>query len=229
MRLVEREAGLIKLIAQYRDEECRQRLEQARARASALLREVYRRERAYLHEQIEAERQRTRNRIEAARADHRTRLRRRGERAEAQLLAATWPRLRAALLARWGSASGRRGWVEHALRLAGAMLPVPGAGEHWVVHHAPEWIAAERQAVSAALELGLTRQPRFHADRDLVAGVTIACGGALLDASLAGLLRDRPRLEARLLALLATSQSPDAAGSREIAAGPALARGGAHE
>lgn len=229
MRLGEREQGLIRLIEQYRDEECRERLEQAQTRASALLREVYRRERAYLHEQIEAERQRARSRIEAARADHRTRLRRRGERAQARVLEAAWPRLRTALLARWHSVQGRRGWVEHALRLAGGVLPPPRAGEHWVVHHAPEWLAAERQAVSAALELGLNRQPRFYADRDLVAGVRITCGGAQLDATLAGLLRDRPRLEARLLALLATGDAPNPAGSGGHADGPVLTKDVTHD
>jgi hypothetical protein len=41
------------------------------------------------------------------------------------------------------------------------------------------------------------------ADGSLEAGLIVACGGAVLDASLEGLLKDRTRIESRLLALLA--------------------------
>ncbi|AGA91010.1 hypothetical protein Thimo_2265 [Thioflavicoccus mobilis 8321] len=202
MRLAERERGLLDLVAKYRDEECRRRIEQARTEARALLDRTFAEERAYLHSQIEAERHRARTRIEAVRADRDTRLRHRGERLSAGRLAAAWPRLEAALLARWGSALGRRGWAEHFLRLASERLPRPAPNDHWVIRHAPDWTETERRALVVDLGLGLGHRPRFIADGDLVAGLTVACGGAVLDASLEGLLRDRTRLEARLLALL---------------------------
>lgn len=212
MRLAEREAGLLKLVGQYRDEACRRQLEEARAQAARLLQQTFARERAHLHAQITAERERARERIEAVLADRETRTRRSGERASAELLAAAWPRLEAALVERWQSVGGRRGWAEHHLRLAQQRLPPAQHDGHWVVRHAPEWTEAERGALSACLALGLEHQPRFIADGELVAGLTIACCGAVLDASLAGLLRDRNALEARLLALIDASQDTHQAG-----------------
>jgi hypothetical protein len=201
MRLAEREQGLLDLVAQYREAECRRRLAQARAEAGALLRRTFAEERTHLHAQIEAERHRARTRIEAIHADRETRLRHRGERRSARRLAAAWPRLEAALRARWRTPAGRRTWAEHHLRSARERLPPPGPDGHWVIRHAPDWSEPERRALAVDLGLGLGHRPRFLADGGLVAGLTIACGGAILDASLAGLLRDRVRLEARLLAL----------------------------
>ena len=54
----------------------------------------------------------------------------------------------------------------------------------------------------------LGQEPGVEADGNIVAGLVIECGGAVLDASLDGLLRDRPRLEGRLLALLDEGSKP---------------------
>jgi F0F1-type ATP synthase delta subunit len=57
--------------------------------------------------------------------------------------------------------------------------------------------------LEARLTNELKQAPHFRADGALTAGLVIEAGGAVLDASLEGLLRDRRRVEARLLAFLA--------------------------
>ena len=194
----EREAGLIALINAYRDDACRTLLEAARADAGAVLDRTYRAERDRLHTRIVAERAGARARIHAARAEHDTRARTGDERTTTRLLTIAWPRLRQHLAARWATPDTRREWAVSALDQARRVLP----DGLWTVRHAPGWSAAEWQPLAAALAVERATEPRFIADGALTAGLSIASGGALLDVSLEGLLKDRARLEARLLALL---------------------------
>ncbi|MEA3278385.1 MAG: hypothetical protein U9Q81_24440 [Pseudomonadota bacterium] len=198
MKLAEREKALLKLVDDYREQECRSILDAARAEASDLLRQAYRKERAHLHDRVMAERSRAQSRIQAARAERATRERWLSERTNHDLLDAAWPRLRALLLACWRDGDCRRRWVTGYLRQAVGVLP----HGQWTVRHAVEWNEAERRDLAAELEQSIGQAPRFQSDGGVEAGVVIECSGAVLDASLSGLLRDRARLEARLLALL---------------------------
>ena len=156
-----------------------------------------------------AERANARNQIQSIRAERETRARAGVERANVRLLELAWPRLRAALESRWLEAESRRQWIRQTRRLARRALP---AGV-WTVRHPPDWAAAERLEFSSRLTVELGRAPRFLADGALRAGLVIESAGAVLDASLDGLLSARRRLEARLLALLSAARADDGASS----------------
>jgi hypothetical protein len=201
MNLEERKAALLKLVEDYREEECRRILDAAREEAGRMIAETYRRERAYLHERIVAERSRAQARIQAARAERATRERWAGERISTGLLASAWPRLRSRLAARWQEPEGRRAWTERYLAEALQLLPKG----RWQIRHAAGWGESERRDLAERLSEHLGRAPRFETDGRLDAGLVIEWEGAVLDASLEGLMLDRGRLEARLLALLMRS------------------------
>ncbi len=109
------------------------------------------------------------------------------------------PLLQLGLRQRWQDADGRRAWVARCVRQALGSLPA-GA---WILRHAPGWPPPEQQAVREELGRALGVEPQLRSDADIEAGLIIDSGGACLDGSLRGLLADRQRLEARLLALLA--------------------------
>ena len=199
MKLEERERGLLTLIQEYRDAECRTLLEAARAEAKTLLADAYRRARTQLHERVVSERANARSRLHAARAEHDTRLRASGDRANAQLLELAWPRLREALSRRWAHAETRAIWARHAIAQGRQRLPLG----LWTVRHPPAWSAVEWGPLETELARALGQAPHFRADGAVSAGLVIEAQGAVLDASLEGLLRDRRRLDARLLAVLA--------------------------
>jgi vacuolar-type H+-ATPase subunit H len=211
MNIEESAKTLLKLVENYRSQECREAIDKARAEAAEVLRRAWRRERDHLHASVEAERSRARTLIQSARAERATRERTSGDRLNADLLALAWPRLRAMLEARWRDPVGRETWVARALEQALAALP---AGP-WTVRHASDWAAPEAAgpcvAVAAKLAASLPAASsageapalRFLADPALAAGLIVDGGGAVLDASLDGLLADRQQLDARLLALLA--------------------------
>lgn len=205
MSLEEREAGLLRLIEAHRDRECAALLDAARAEAGATLARAWQEARALLREGVAAERAGARSRIQAARAERATRGAALGGQAKARLLALAWPRLRAHLAGRWADPAGRLVWTGQALAQAGRVLP---AGV-WTIRHAPGWGPAERQAALDGLAAAWESPPRCVVDASLEAGLAIACGGALLDATLEGLLKDRARIESRLLALLGTDGGED--------------------
>lgn len=198
MNLEERERGLLELVEAYRERECHALMEAARREAAELIGRTYQQERARLHQRVLAERAGARERIQAARAERDTRKRASGERASARILAGAWPRIEAALRGRWRDPAGRRTWVQGVLAQAGHLLP-KGV---WTLRHAPDWPETEWQAQGTALAAELGSEPRFIADGSVSAGLAIEGAGALLDGTLEGLLKDRTRVEARLLALL---------------------------
>lgn len=199
MNTDERERRLLVLIEEYQAAECRTLLEGARAEVMALVSEAWRRARAQLHERVVSERANARSRLQAARAEHETRSRASGDRTNARLLELAWPRLREALVARWADPRSRRIWADQAVAQARQRLP----GGLWTLRHPPDWSAEEWAPLEAQLTNALDCAPHFRADGALTAGLVIEADGAVLDASLDGLLRDRRRIEARLLALLA--------------------------
>jgi hypothetical protein len=207
MNLDDRAKGLLKLVETYRAQECRVVLDHAGSESVKILRRAWRRERDHLHTSVEAERTRARALIQAARAERATRERTSGDRENARLLALAWPRIEAQLLARWQDPRQRELWVARTLAAALESLP-PGP---WTVRHAPDWEAPQAAAPCIDLAGRLAAlgapAPSFIADPELAAGLIVASGAARLDASLAGLILDRPPLEARLLALLASAEA----------------------
>jgi hypothetical protein len=204
MRLEERERELLKLLDEYRDQECRKFLDAARAEAERTAERAYRRERARLHERVVAERAAARGRIQAVRAERDTRSRGGTERAHARILEQAWPLLRQTLGQRWQTPEGRRGWAAGAIDQARRTLP-PG---DWTIRHAPGWPEPERTPLVRGIAQDLGAEPRLVEDRGISAGLVVEWAGAALDATLDGLLRDRRRIEARLLALLQLEANP---------------------
>lgn len=199
MSVEERERGLVRLVAEQRDEACRRLIAEAEESASVLLRQTHRKERAHLHRRILEERARVQARIQAVEAERVTRERRQQARSSAGILEQAWPLLQVGLRRRWQDAEGRRRWVARCVQQALGALPA-GA---WTLRHAPGWPAAEQQAIREELTRALGVEPQLRSDSGIEAGLIIDSGGACLDGSLHGLLADRQRLEARLLALLA--------------------------
>ncbi len=226
MNVEERAKGLLKLVETYRTQECRELIERAKEEVKDIMSRAWRREREHLHTSVEAERSRARSLIQAARAERATRERSSGDLANAQLLDLAWPLLERGLTARWANPNQREAWVAQAL--AGAFDALP-AGQ-WTIRYAPNWSGPERAAPCIALAARLAERgaptPSFIPAPEIVAGLIVDSGSARYDASLDGLLQDRPRLQARLLALLAARDGGHAGNAGAISGKPS--RDGGH-
>jgi hypothetical protein len=110
------------------------------------------------------------------------------------LIAEGWQRLPPALERRWAEAPSRDRWVQACLDRAIEMLP-HGA---WTVECPASWSAAERERARERLAArGITA--KIETAQDIGAGLRIAHGGIVLDATAAGLVSDRLAIEGRLL------------------------------
>ena len=170
-------------------------LEEARARAAALLDAAHADARRQMREAFREERARRIERVAAARANLQTRQRLGEQQRAYAFLSAGWQLLHDELLRRWREPAARRAWVENVTADAGRLLP----RAEWRVTHAPDWPAAERDAVAAELARAPGIASSFTADASVIAGLMVAALGNVIDGTLAGLVSDRAEIGARLL------------------------------
>ena len=73
---------------------------------------------------------------------------------------------------------------------------------HWKIEHPADWPEQERTALGRRLEKDLGAPPVFVAQPQIAAGLRICAGPTCIDATRAGLLRARGRIQAMMLATL---------------------------
>jgi len=198
MSLEARTRALLDLVETDRRSQCQSIVGAARTAAEIQLAQVRAEARARVRQAHAEQRQRAADALAAAQADLQTRRRLHAQRRVEALLALAWQRLPEVLRERWAQPEARARWVAHALATARARLPA-GA---WTLRHAPDWPAGERAALAAALQAELGAAPTLVSDARIAAGVRIAAGGNVVDATLAGLITDRDEIGGRLIGLL---------------------------
>ena len=81
--------------------------------------------------------------------------------------------------------------------LAAAQMRLPQGA--WRIVHAPDGALAEPVAPMPELGAASGAAPRWEADASIEAGLKVVADGNAIDGTQAGLLADRPAIEARLL------------------------------
>lgn len=195
--------ALLTLVEADRAKKCNAILDEARARVVALLAEAHADARRRMRAAFVEERARRDERVAAARANLQTRRRLASQRRASALLAEGWRKLPAELTRRWRDADARRQWVASVVAGARELLPRSG----WRITHAPDWPAAERDALARELAGATGAAPEFVVDANAGAGLRIAAGGNVIDGTLAGLVADRAEIGARLLQLLEATET----------------------
>jgi len=187
--------ALLDLVEADRARQCAQILGDENSRVAALLAQVHADARTRMRHAFEDQRQRRREQIAAAQARLATQRRLHEQQRTAALLRLAWQQLPRELLALWQQPASRATWVSHVLASARARMP----GGPWHLVHAPGWPAEEQQALAQQLATGSGHAPVFEVDATIAAGLKVVANGNAIDGTLAGLLADRPAIEARLL------------------------------
>jgi len=190
--------NLLQVVADNRDERCRVLLDAARAQARQLLQQARREARERLHRKVLETREQARQQLAAAQAQRQTRLRLQRHHADKALLARAWAPLGERLQQRWERQESRLLWIEHVVEQALSML----LDRRWHIEHPADWPEQEREMLGKRLERELGVAPQFVAQEQLAAGLRVCAGPTCLDATPAGLLRARTRIEAMMLATL---------------------------
>lgn len=187
--------ALLRIAEDYRAEHCNAVLAAANSKSRRILQHAHAAARSRLREALSDQRERLDGAIAEAETELLTQHRVSAQKRLAAALALSLPGLKQALHKHWASRRARSRWVEHHLKVANAVLPPTG----WTIVHPPGWAQDEREEVHRWLQAHGIEHPRFESDATLTAGIRVACGLNLLDASLDGLLADRALIEGRLL------------------------------
>jgi hypothetical protein len=194
--LIEQQAGaLLDLIETDRAAKCAQILGDANSRALAVRAQARAEALARLRQAFAEQRLLRRECIAAAQARLATHRRLHEQQRSAALLRLASEQLPGELLALWRQPATRVAWVARVLALARSRMPRAA----WRIVHAPDWPAAEQQAVAQAFVAEASAEPRFEADASITAGLRLVSDGNVIDGTLAGLLSDRTDFESRLL------------------------------
>jgi hypothetical protein len=153
--------------------------------------------RARLRQAIEEERRQIERAIGERRAALDTTARRAEQAILRGLIEQAWQRLPPAVASLWQDAHAREQWIEAASEFAAASLR-PQAS--YVVEFDADAAANAGQAASACLTAAGLEPVECRHVAGLGAGLRIRAGGACIDATVAGLLASRERVEAELLA-----------------------------
>ena len=187
--------ALLDLVEADRVQQCGQVLGDAKARADAVHAQAHADARSRMRLAFEDQRQRRREQIAAAQARLATQRRLHEQQRTAALLRLAWDQLPGELLALWQQPASRAAWIGHVLASARARMPRGS----WHLVHAPAWPAEEQHALAQTLVAESGAAPMFDADATITAGLKVLANGNAIDGTLAGLLADRPAIEARLL------------------------------
>jgi hypothetical protein len=190
--------ALLDLVEADRAKRCAALLGDANSRAAALRAQALAEARARMRQAFAEQRALRRERLAAAQARLATQRRLHEQQRGAALLRLGWEQLPGRLHGLWQEPATRSAWIARVLAAARTHLP-RGA---WRIRHAPDWPAAEQQALAQQIAEASGAAPQFEPDARIRAGLKVAAGGNVIDASLDGLLADRSSLEARLLRLL---------------------------
>ena len=197
---------LLDVLTQHRDEKCAAIRANAEAEARALLRTAWREARQRMH----SENAETRRRVEQALASHeaqqQTRARQQRQADDGVLLVAARTALQASLLQRWQQPASRQQWCEALVNAAATTLD----GKAWTVEHPADWPMSEHDELLQHITSVCGKTPRLQAKADISAGLRICADGTCMDATIEGLLHDRERIDAELLALCTERAGGDA-------------------
>jgi len=187
---------LLAVVEQRRSERCKAVMDQAHEQAREVVKQAYRDARRRMHRELDDIRQKLRQQMVSVVARRQTRKRQRRQQADEELLTTSWLNLHEACLYCWRDSLMRRRWVEDLVDQAASVL----VDSHWLIEHPFDWPAQERSALQLRLQERLAHAPQFEASSTIEAGLRICAGGACVDGSADGLLRERLAIEAVLLA-----------------------------
>ncbi len=185
---------LLGVVVENREKRCQAVRDKAFQQAAEITGQAYKRSRARLHRHVDELREKYRLKVTSATARNQTLLRQQHHKEERALLDVAWPMLRTAMMALWQQHETRCQWIESAIETGKQRLRQQG----WRIEHPTNFSKADRQCIEQML--AGDEKPELSACDDIEAGIRIRLEGAVIDATLDGLLRQKRAIEARMIA-----------------------------
>lgn len=196
--------ALLSRLHAERDASCRRLRENAAESASRLVGEARLRARSRIKEAVREKRRRVSEHCRRVQAEVDARERDRQFSDIEVRLSRGMSLLPAALAARWADAGARQAWCRHLVEEAASAL---GAGA-WRIEVAPGLPAGELETLASRAARAAGEDAAIEESAALAAGLRILRDGACYDGTVTGLLSNRLRVQAALLAELDELDAP---------------------
>ncbi|MEA1888909.1 MAG: hypothetical protein U9N50_03905 [Pseudomonadota bacterium] len=189
---------LLNVVERHRAAACEKVQRQSRTKAHELISRTHQNARRRMHEDIVETREREHRQLASAEAQTQTRKRLARQQSDEELLRTSWKLLKASLERQWQQADTRKLWIDNLIDQALATL----VSQHWRIEHPADWAEEERIVLQRRLHEQLGHSPELDAVTDISAGLRLCTGGTCVDGTTDGLMHQRTRIEALLLAAI---------------------------
>jgi len=187
---------LIGVVVENREQRCAELRETARLQSQDIIKQAHTRVRERMHHHILVLREKYRERISAAQARNQTLMRQHRQLADKECLATAWPLLADALKVLWTDPVSRQTWIAGVIKNASATFLQHG----WRIEHPLDFSDADKKALQQSLADSEVNMAELTACADIEAGIRITVDGTVIDATLKGLLQQKTKIEAMLIA-----------------------------
>jgi vacuolar-type H+-ATPase subunit E/Vma4 len=195
---------LLQVVKQYENKHCDKLRKRAGIQAERIVEGAYKKARERTMRSVEEARSQSIQDLKMAEASLQTQIRLARHKLDEAFLEQAWIQLRDALCARWQDAELRNQWISEIVNEADASL----ISREWSLECPDSLSDTECEQLKAQLDtLGLDSLEMKPGD-DMNAGLRICAGGACIDGSVEGLLRQKARIEEMFLASIYSKQTP---------------------
>ena len=170
----------------------------AQTKAHEMINKAHENSRRRMHEDNVETREKEHRQLASAEAQIQTRKRLARQQSDEELLQSGWRLLKASLERQWQQADTRKQWIDNLIGQALATL----VSQHWRIEHPADWAEEERTALQKRLHEQLGHAPELEAIADISAGLRLCTGGTCVDGTTDGLMHERTRIEALMLAAI---------------------------
>ncbi len=197
---------LLKVVEQYQQEHCESILRRADRQAKKIIEEAYSIVRGRTRRSLEEIRSQSLQDLKMAEASLQTQIRLARHKLDEAFLDQAWLKLRDALCLRWRDKGMRDQWIDEIVRQADASL----VSREWTLECPDSLTDEECKTLKDQLDSLKLDSVDMKTGDGINAGLRICAGGACIDGSVDGLLRQRARIEEMFLASIYSKQMPDA-------------------
>ena len=192
---------LLDVVQAYNKKYCEGAISKAEKEARITIKQAHHDARKKMHKVVVDSREKMQLEIGAAKAKRLTADKQIQYRRDQRLLDVALEKLYEILMTRWSIAEQRQVWIDSALTVASRVL----LADAWQVEHPVQWPVAEQKQLHEQIAKHTDQSPILVSSQDIQAGIRVISQGSVVDATISGLLVDRPRIEAEFLAKYRTS------------------------
>lgn len=189
---------LLNVVEEHRAARYEEIQDQARNDAHAIVSKAHKDARRRMHDDNVETREKANRHLASTEAQLQTEKRLARQQSDEKNLQASWKLLSESLDRQWQQPDTRKQWVDNLISQAMATLVSP----HWRIEHPADWPEEELIALQMQLHEQFNHAPELEPAADISSGLRLFAEGTCVDGTADGLMHERTRIEALILAAI---------------------------